>query len=171
MTNDLRTIGRAMREAQRKYYGDSDEHSPGDLLATELAFDKALEAAPAPQGDNAGLIALLRLPFNRAAPEADISLPGWAFELMSEAAAALEVAKARDAEGIKVCDSYAAENQRLFDRAEAAERQLAEAREALELYRDAVRFDVLMSGPRFLGPNVSALKRAWEHDRAALGRK
>lgn len=51
---------------------------------------------------------------------------------------------------------------------EAAERQLAELEGALELYRDAVRIDVLMEGPRFAGSNVSALKRAWEHDRAVL---
>ena len=38
-------------------------------------------------------------------------------------------------------------------------------RDALELYRDAVRVDVKMEGPQFMGSNLSALRRAWEHDR------
>jgi chromosome segregation ATPase len=41
-------------------------------------------------------------------------------------------------------------------------------REALALYREAVVIDVKMEGPRFMGANSSALKRAWDHDRAAL---
>ena len=40
--------------------------------------------------------------------------------------------RTRLAEAERVCDSYAAENQRLFDKAEAAEAALAKAREALE---------------------------------------
>ena len=38
----------------------------------------------------------------------------------------------------------------------------------LNLYREAVRVDVKMEGPQFMGCNTSALKRAWEADRAAL---
>jgi len=41
-------------------------------------------------------------------------------------------------------------------------------REALDLYRDAVVIDAKMDGPKFMGSNASALKRAWEFDRAAL---
>ena len=41
-------------------------------------------------------------------------------------------------------------------------------RAALELYRDAVRIDATMEGPKFMGANSSALKRAWDADRAAL---
>lgn len=52
------------------------------------------------------------------------------------------------------------------DRILSAEAKLVQAVEALELYRDAVRIDVKMEGPRFMGANSSALKRAWEADRA-----
>lgn len=38
----------------------------------------------------------------------------------------------------------------------------------LNLYREAVRVDVKMEGPQFMGANSSALKRAWEADRASL---
>ena len=41
-------------------------------------------------------------------------------------------------------------------------------RAALELYRDAVRIDATMEGPKFMGANSSALKRAWDADLAAL---
>jgi len=41
-------------------------------------------------------------------------------------------AQSENAEMVRVCDSYAAENQRLFDRAEAASTRLAKARETLE---------------------------------------
>ena len=41
-------------------------------------------------------------------------------------------------------------------------------RAALDLYREAVRIDVTMEGPKFMGSNASALKRAWDADRAAL---
>jgi hypothetical protein len=41
-------------------------------------------------------------------------------------------------------------------------------RAALDLYREAVRIDVTMEGPRFMGSNSSALKRAWDADCAAL---
>lgn len=51
-------------------------------------------------------------------------------------------------------------------RALAAEAKRDALREALALYRDAVRVDVQMDGPKFMGSNVSALKRAWEADRA-----
>lgn len=39
----------------------------------------------------------------------------------------------------------------------------------LNLYRDAVRIDVTMEGPVFMGANRSSLKRAWDADLAALG--
>ena len=38
----------------------------------------------------------------------------------------------------------------------------------LNLYRDAVRIDATMEGPKFLGSNASALKRAWEADMAVF---
>jgi hypothetical protein len=41
-------------------------------------------------------------------------------------------------------------------------------RAALELYREAVRIDATMEGPKFIGSNASALKRAWDADRAAI---
>ena len=44
-------------------------------------------------------------------------------------------------------------------------------RAALDLYREAVRIDVTMEGPIFMGSNASALKRAWDADRAALEEK
>jgi hypothetical protein len=44
-------------------------------------------------------------------------------------------------------------------------------RAALELYREAVRIDATMEGPKFMGSNASALKRAWDADRAALEEK
>ena len=46
--------------------------------------------------------------------------------------------------------------------------EIERLRAALELYRDAVRIDATMEGPRFMGANSSALKRAWDADRAAL---
>lgn len=51
-------------------------------------------------------------------------------------------------------------------RASASEAKCDALREALALYRDAVRIDVQMDGPKFMGSNASALKRAWEADRA-----
>lgn len=42
-------------------------------------------------------------------------------------------------------------------------------RAVLELYRDAVRIDVTMEGPKFMGANSSALKRAWDADLASQG--
>lgn len=41
-------------------------------------------------------------------------------------------------------------------------------RAALDLYREAVRIDATMESPKFMGSNASALKRAWDADRAAL---
>ena len=59
------------------------------------------------------------------------------------------------------------------ERASHAEGQRAEIQAENEklkaivgLYREAVRVDVQMEGPKFMGSNVSALKRAWEADRA-----
>lgn len=48
----------------------------------------------------------------------------------------------------------------------AAEARIKMLEEALDLYRAAVRIDVQMDGPKFMGSNASALKRAWEADRA-----
>jgi len=44
-------------------------------------------------------------------------------------------------------------------------------RAVLDLYREAVRIDVTMEGPRFMGANSSALKRAWDADCAALAQE
>lgn len=49
-----------------------------------------------------------------------------------------------------------------------AETENEKLRVALDLYRDAAVIDVTMEGPRFIGSNASALKRAWDADRAAL---
>ena len=46
--------------------------------------------------------------------------------------------------------------------------EIKRLRTALELYRDAVRIDATMEGPKFMGANSSALKRAWDADCAAL---
>lgn len=59
------------------------------------------------------------------------------------------------------CIEAAAELTRLRERN-------AELEKAMVLYREAVRIDPLMEGPRFAGANSSALRRAWEHDRAAI---
>ena len=48
----------------------------------------------------------------------------------------------------------------------AKDERIAALEAALDLYRDAVRIDVKMEGPTFMGANSSALKRAWEADRA-----
>lgn len=48
----------------------------------------------------------------------------------------------------------------------ALARALEEAKEITAEYRDAVRVDVLMEGPKFAGCNLSQLKRAWDADRA-----
>ena len=80
---------------------------------------------------------------------------------MTEAAAEIERLRAggcaRDQGTTQYCAeaaAMAAENERL--------------RAALELYRDAVRIDATMEGPKFMGANSSALKRAWDADLAAL---
>lgn len=46
--------------------------------------------------------------------------------------------------------------------------EVEKLRAALNLYREAVRIDVTMEGPKFMGLNGSALKRAWDADRATL---
>lgn len=48
----------------------------------------------------------------------------------------------------------------------AKDERIAALEAALDLYRDAVRIDVKMEGPKFMGSNTSALKRAWEADYA-----
>ena len=82
--------------------------------------------------------------------------------------------KERDEARSKV-ESERAENRILSERVlqemdakNAALAQVAALKTTLELYRDAVVIDVLMEGPRFMGANSSALRRAWEYDRAAL---
>ena len=47
--------------------------------------------------------------------------------------------------------------------------EIERLRTVLELYRDAVRINVTMEGPKFMGANSSALKRAWDADLATLG--
>ena len=51
---------------------------------------------------------------------------------------------------------------------ELAANKIEELRAALDLYREAVRIDATMEGPKFMGSNASALKRAWDADRAAF---
>ena len=50
---------------------------------------------------------------------------------------------------------------------EALTARAAELEGVLDLYRDVVRIDATMEGPKFMGANASALKRAWDADRAA----
>jgi hypothetical protein len=50
---------------------------------------------------------------------------------------------------------------------EALKTENARLREELTAYRDAVRVDVLMEGPRFAGCNTSRLREAWELTRIA----
>lgn len=50
---------------------------------------------------------------------------------------------------------------------EAAD-EIERLRALLDLYREAVRIDATMEGPRFMGSNASALRRAWDADLAAL---
>lgn len=57
---------------------------------------------------------------------------------------------------------------RLLNLLADARTESMELRAALELYRDAVRIDATMEGPKFMGANSSALKRAWDADLAAL---
>ena len=38
----------------------------------------------------------------------------------------------------------------------------------LQAYRDSVRIDVQMDGPKFMGCNVSQLRRAWEMTKVSL---
>lgn len=54
------------------------------------------------------------------------------------------------------------------DMNEVYEGRFQEMEAALGLYREAVRIDATMDGPKFMGSNASALKRAWDADRAAL---
>ncbi len=67
-----------------------------------------------------------------------------------------------DVRHYKTCyDAAVKINDEAVDRIAALEAQL-------ELYREAVRVDPTMEGPRFAGANSSSLRRAWEHDRATL---
>lgn len=69
---------------------------------------------------------------------------------------------------VAVCDSYAEENQRLFDRAEAAERKVEMLRAALAFYAQHSAYrtcTVYMSGAR----EITAIERdCGERARAAL---
>lgn len=77
-----------------------------------------------------------------------------------------------------VITALRAENERLLEDLIEAEKyngyhqqaclEIERLRAVLDLYREAVRIDVTMEGPKFMGSNVSALKRAWDADRAAL---
>lgn len=83
---------------------------------------------------------------------------------LAQARINLEVAE-RD-EARLLFDTMASTAEEALAQREAAEAERDALREALALYRDAVRIDVQMDGPKFMGSNVSALKRAWEADRA-----
>lgn len=45
-----------------------------------------------------------------------------------------------------------------------AHAEIERLRKALDMYRDAASIDVKMEGPRYMGCNSSAYKRAWEAD-------
>ena len=63
------------------------------------------------------------------------------------------------------CQEDKAELARLLLRRDA---EIERLKEALHAYRDAVRVDAQMDGPKFMGCNASQLKRAWELEHAAL---
>ena len=46
--------------------------------------------------------------------------------------------------------------------------RFAELEAELSAYRDSVRIDAQMDGPKFMGCNISQLRRAWEMTIAAL---
>lgn len=189
---DLRTLGRAMREMDRKPLPDPGTKEWDDYRKLIAAFDAALAAEPAPAPDVADLV-------NEAQEFIDTSEPSHEAEtLVARLMVRLEtLARERDEALIsernlgnllarihrdgghyqakhgtlKACVDADLIVSGLLGKADslaAAEARVKELEGALALYRDAVRFDVQMSGPRFLGSNVSALKRAWEHDRAAI---
>lgn len=60
------------------------------------------------------------------------------------------------------------DERRYWRRALAAEAERDALRIELEAYRDSVRIDVQMDGPKFMGCNISQLRRAYEITRAAL---
>ena len=65
-------------------------------------------------------------------------------------------------------DVYAAAREEYRKKIAEQAAEIERLRAALELYRDAVRIDATMEGPKFMGANSSALKRAWDADLAAL---
>jgi hypothetical protein len=73
----------------------------------------------------------------------------------------MKTAKKLIQESVKMLDADAAE-------ITALRAEVDRMRAALDLYREAVRIDATMEGPRFMGANSSALKRAWDADCAAL---
>jgi hypothetical protein len=78
---------------------------------------------------------------------------------------------ARDQSTTQYCAEaarLAAENEQNRIDLEEYRRDVERLRAALDLYREAVRIDATMEGPRFMGANSSALKRAWDADCAAL---
>ena len=53
----------------------------------------------------------------------------------------------------------------VLERSSAAHRRAANIEKLLNMYRDGVNVDVTMEGPVMVGPNISALRRAWEADK------
>ena len=105
-------------------------------------------------------IARLKLRYtNRDGSTEVLTSKAWAHITLQDA----EIKKLRA--DIAYADAHAAKVESLLW-GTAKERE--KLRAALDLYREAVRIDVTMEGPRFMGLNGSALKRAWDADRATL---
>jgi FtsZ-binding cell division protein ZapB len=94
--------------------------------------------------------------------------------LCAEAADTITALRA-EVERLKAIEAdYDDHEREMIDLEEEVVRQAAtieRLRAALDLYREAVRIDATMEGPRFMGANSSALKRAWDADCAALAKE
>lgn len=222
MTDDLHTLGQAMRDAQRAYRR-RDWYKLTAVKDAEAAFDKALAETPAAPPAPAVLNAAAEIAkaYGREQDEAarNLTFPQFTREYRDRANAAYEIERriraaappvpadvaglvraAFDSDEVPrknialrkahaALTAQAVEIERLtrglakihddlggaIHAAEAAEARataqaarVAELERLLEGYREAVRIDVKMEGPRFLGSDASALKRAWDADRAAL---
>lgn len=60
------------------------------------------------------------------------------------------------------------ESRNWCDNAHREAERAKKAEAALSLYREAVIIGVRMEGPQFIGSNMSALRRAWDEDRATM---
>jgi hypothetical protein len=105
----------------------------------------------------------------RATPTATTNaLPGLGYRYRDEQIARLAAEVEKMRADIAYADKHAAKVEGLLW---GTAKENEKLRAALALYREAVRIDATMDGPKFIGSNASALKRAWDADRAALEEK